>query len=187
MKRCMYCGHENEDSLVSCSVCGNKLGIAVPTQEPVTAEEVAGQESAGGEAVNAAEPEAAQSMDPVSEAQRAADEAMVTQEPAFAGQVPVNSQFGETAPAGQFNGGENTYASQDGQAAGHGAGTLPGEAFHQVEALAVITFSHAFRSGDKSCREHFRKHNQICRGNGQEDPFHLPAVGCGIRPDRIRL
>ncbi len=118
MKRCMYCGHENEDSLVSCSVCGNKLGIAVPTQEPVTAEEVAGQESAGGEAVNAAEPEAAQRMDPVSEAQRAADEAMVTQEPAFAGQVPVNSQFGETAPAGQFNGGENTYASQDGQAAG---------------------------------------------------------------------
>ncbi len=118
MKRCMYCGHENEDSLVSCSVCGNKLGIAVPTQEPVTAEEVVGQESAGGEAVNAAEPEAAQSVDPVSEAQRAADEAMVTQEPAFAGQVPVNSQFGETAPAGQFNGGENTYAIQDGQAAG---------------------------------------------------------------------
>ena len=62
MKRCMYCGHENEDSLVSCSVCGNKLGIAVPTQEPVTAEEVVGQESAGGEAVNAAEPEAAQSV-----------------------------------------------------------------------------------------------------------------------------
>ena len=39
MKRCMYCGHENEDSLVSCSVCGNKLGIAVPTQEPVIVKE----------------------------------------------------------------------------------------------------------------------------------------------------
>ena len=40
---------------------------------------------------------------------RAADEAMVTQEPAFAGQIPVNSQFGETTPAGQFYGGANTY------------------------------------------------------------------------------
>ena len=39
MKRCMYCGHENEDSLTSCSVCGNKLGNALLTQEPVTAEE----------------------------------------------------------------------------------------------------------------------------------------------------
>ena len=45
MKRCMYCGHENEDSLTSCSVCGNKLGNALLTQEPVTAEEAAAQES----------------------------------------------------------------------------------------------------------------------------------------------
>ena len=84
MKRCMYCGHENEDSLVSCSVCGNKLGIAVPTQEPVIAEEAIGQESAEGKTGVVAETtEAAQNVDPVSEAQRAADEAMVTQEPAF--------------------------------------------------------------------------------------------------------
>ena len=50
MKRCMYCGHENEDSLTSCSVCGNKLGNALLTQEPVTAEEAAAQESMPDEA-----------------------------------------------------------------------------------------------------------------------------------------
>ena len=137
MKRCMYCGHENEDSLVSCSVCGNKLGNAVPTQEPVTAEEVAASEGMSGEAGSAAGdlsegagtvdfsesvPEAAAAVTAaaraaasVSDEQRAADEAMVTQEPAFAGQIPVNSQFGETAPAGQFQDGENTYAGASGQ------------------------------------------------------------------------
>ena len=25
MKRCMYCGHENDDSVVTCAVCGNRL------------------------------------------------------------------------------------------------------------------------------------------------------------------
>ena len=50
MKRCMNCGHENEDSLTSCSVCGNKLGNALLTQEPVTAEEAAAQESMPDEA-----------------------------------------------------------------------------------------------------------------------------------------
>ncbi len=137
MKRCMYCGHENEDSLVSCSVCGNKLGNAVPTQEPVTAEEVAASEGMSGEAGSAAGdlsggagtvdfsesvPEAAAAVTAaagaaasVSDEQRAADEALVTQEPAFAGQIPVNSQFGETAPAGQFQDGENTYAGASGQ------------------------------------------------------------------------
>ena len=150
MKRCMYCGHENEDSLVTCSVCGNRLGSAVPTQEPVTPEEVlrenAGFDASGSvqgspyggetdslrdlpgeEAEGAAgrfyEESPAPGADAASmgtadpsvseDRQRAADEAMVTQEPAFAGQVPVNSQFGETTPAGQFNGGENTYSAPD--------------------------------------------------------------------------
>ena len=136
MKRCMYCGHENEDSLVSCSVCGNKLGIAVPTQEPVTAESLAEESSSGTVqedasavmAEGAAAEAAAQAAgvqgvpaDPVSETQREADEAMVTQEPAFAGQIPVNSQFSETTPAGQFKDGENTYADQTGQYAGGAA------------------------------------------------------------------
>ena len=117
----MYCGHENEDSLVSCSVCGNKLGISFPTQEPVTVEEAASQAGMTDEAVNAADTagaEASASVDPVAEAQRAADEAMVTQEPAFAGQVPVNRQFSENTPAGQFSDGENTYASSNAQGAG---------------------------------------------------------------------
>ena len=145
MKRCMYCGHENEDSLVSCSVCGNKLGIAVPTQEPVAMEEVArmiAEESAQGAgsdfgAASENVPSDAQASGQVTDGagdgqlnpsslsqneQSAADEAMVTQEPAFAGQIPVNSQFGETAPAGQFNGGENTYAGQNGQYAGGDSG-----------------------------------------------------------------
>ncbi len=153
MKRCMYCGYENEDSLVTCSVCGNKLGDAVPTEEPVIvgvsedagdvpmdlgtdagttqvaediqAESVSApdgvQEAADvqapadieGAAVGAGVAAAAVGAaaagaqaaagDFSDDAQRAADEAMVTQEPAFAGQVPVNSQFGETTPAGQFS------------------------------------------------------------------------------------
>lgn len=153
MKRCMYCGHENEDSLVTCSVCGNRLGSSVPTQEPVTADEAAAADSFAGEAEPAQEnvpdaaPDSFEGSAPVPEAapapesgagageapyeaaagatiygagaaagadaQSAADEAMVTQEPAFAGQKPVNSQFGDMTPAGQFNGGENAYAAPD--------------------------------------------------------------------------
>ncbi len=200
----MYCGHENEDSLVTCSVCGNRLGDAVPTREPVVesseegsadlskegnlqSTEASAAESAGitgdslaavsdeiPKAVPAAEEGAASAAEPAgaadgsvsgidlskgiadganavdaaksavdgagavdlskgvsdagvaaagvvgagaaasaealaAEAQRAADEAMVTQEPAFAGQVPVNSQFGETTPAGQFTHEQNGY------------------------------------------------------------------------------
>ncbi len=139
MKRCMYCGHENEDSLVTCSVCGNKLGDAVPTEEPVIgdvsdavnagsaeenlpagdidvqnidlneSDEAQAPDGAGSTAgeqgfAEGAVSEAAAGAGLADEAQRAEDEAMVTQEPAFAGQVPVNSQFGETTPAGQFSG-----------------------------------------------------------------------------------
>ncbi len=151
MKRCMYCGHENEDSLVTCSVCGNRLGDPVPTQEPVTIEEIA-LEGTGGVSAEASQDgvsaeasqegmsdnaagsdlqdspneagqeelpsggamqEEAASTPLTQDQQRAADEEMVTQEPAFAGQVPVNSQFGETTPAGQFTGSENTYSAPD--------------------------------------------------------------------------
>ena len=129
MKRCMYCGHENEDSLVTCSVCGNKLGVAVPTQEPVTADDAARFDAAPpsfetasvdslGQAGNAAMEDGSlaasaggavtagltdlPAADKVLSEQHASDEAMVTQEPAFAGQVPVNKQFSEIMPAGQF-------------------------------------------------------------------------------------
>lgn len=156
MKRCMYCGHENEDSLTSCSVCGNKLGDALLTQEPVTAEEAAAQErmpdeagasggmtedgaqraagagempggaqkDAAGDDSYGAQPDAQYGASEASDSQSAADEAMYSQEPAFAGQIPVNSQFAETAPAGQFQDGENTYA---GQPAGGNAGSYTGE------------------------------------------------------------
>ena len=145
MKRCMYCGHENEDTLVSCSVCGNKLGNSVPTQEPVTGEEAAlfqdvsgqdspAQEKPSGSAGTVDFSEPAPDADvpketdsAVLEEQTAADEAMVTQEPAFAGQIPVNSQFGDTAPAGQFQGGKNTYAGQPGENPYEGAPGQPGE------------------------------------------------------------
>ena len=129
MKRCMYCGHENEDSLVTCSVCGNKLGVAVPTQEPVTADDAARSDAALpsfetasvaslGQTGNAAMEDGSlaasaggavtagltdlPAADKVLSEQHASDEAMVTQEPAFAGQVPVNTQFSEIMPAGQF-------------------------------------------------------------------------------------
>ena len=38
MKRCMYCGHENEDAAATCSVCGNKLGVSIPTVDSVVEE-----------------------------------------------------------------------------------------------------------------------------------------------------
>ena len=52
MKRCMYCGHENEDSLVTCAVCGNRLGDPVPTQEVVIVDSsaAAGAQGAAGAA-----------------------------------------------------------------------------------------------------------------------------------------
>ena len=45
MKRCMYCGHENEDAAATCSVCGNKLGVSIPTVDSVV-EEVSLDEAA---------------------------------------------------------------------------------------------------------------------------------------------
>ena len=94
MKRCMYCGHENDDAAATCSVCGNKLGVSIPTVDSVVEEVSLDEASETPEETPAVEPE-------VSDEQ--ADEAMVTQEPAFAGQTPVNEQFGETTPAGQFS------------------------------------------------------------------------------------
>ena len=38
MKRCMYCGHENDDAAATCSVCGNKLGVSIPTVDSVVEE-----------------------------------------------------------------------------------------------------------------------------------------------------
>ncbi len=110
MKRCMYCGHENEDTSSTCSVCGNKLGVPIPTVDAVVEEvsldepkesapdaETADAGAAEAEGVRQApSQEAAEALD------EASDEAMVTQEPAFAGQTPVNEQFAETTPGGQF-------------------------------------------------------------------------------------
>jgi len=45
MKRCMYCGHENDDAAATCSVCGNKLGVSIPTVDTVV-EEVSLDEAA---------------------------------------------------------------------------------------------------------------------------------------------
>ncbi len=111
----MYCGHENEDAAATCSVCGNKLGTSIPTVDSVV-EEVSLDEAADAPSV-----EPAVSDDPVSDmpapdpeaAAAEADEAMVTQEPAFAGQTPVNEQFGETTPGGQFTEEERSEAQTD--------------------------------------------------------------------------
>ena len=94
MKRCMYCGHENDDAAATCSVCGNKLGVSIPTVDSVVEEVSLDEASETPEETPAVEPEVSAEQD---------DEAMVTQEPAFAGQTPVNEQFGETTPAGQFS------------------------------------------------------------------------------------
>ncbi|MBO7710467.1 MAG: zinc ribbon domain-containing protein, partial [Lachnospiraceae bacterium] len=39
MKRCMYCGHENDDASENCSKCGNHL-IDTPTQQDIPVEDV---------------------------------------------------------------------------------------------------------------------------------------------------
>lgn len=97
MKRCMYCGHENEDVAATCSVCGNKLGTSIPTVDSVV-EEVSLDETPETPEM----PESPELIPETPEDAEAADEAMVTQEPAFAGQTPVNEQFAETTPGGQF-------------------------------------------------------------------------------------
>ena len=203
MKRCMYCGHENEDALVTCAVCGNKLGDPVPTQDVViTMPSGAGQENldsgspesgdgsvtdqgagtadaasaagsspaelsaegqsaaasvpsqmagadgmvsgvsdmpsgteqaegfsgaagmaaasiagaagglldaAGGNVDGSGQPSDTAASGSIPDRMSAEEEAMVTQEPAFAGQIPVNKQFGETSPAGQFTGQQQVY------------------------------------------------------------------------------
>ena len=113
MKRCMYCGHENEDAAATCSVCGNKLGVSIPTVDSVV-EEVSLDEAADGPASEEAENAGALSDAGAQEDTSAADEAMVTQEPAFAGQTPVNEQFAETTPGGQFTEEERNASQMDG-------------------------------------------------------------------------
>ena len=110
MKRCMYCGHENDDAAATCSVCGNKLGVSIPTVDSVVEEVSLDEASETPEETPAVEPEVSAEQD---------DEAMVTQEPAFAGQTPVNEQFGETTPAGQFSE-EQTAAPQGNDTPGYG-------------------------------------------------------------------
>lgn len=44
MKRCMYCGNENDDSSQNCSKCGNKL-LDLPPQQSMMAEEVPEEEA----------------------------------------------------------------------------------------------------------------------------------------------
>lgn len=43
MKRCMYCGHENEDSSQNCSKCGNRL-LDIPPQQVMPAEDIPEEE-----------------------------------------------------------------------------------------------------------------------------------------------
>lgn len=43
MKRCMYCGHENEDSSQNCSKCGNRL-LDIPPQQVLPAEDLPEEE-----------------------------------------------------------------------------------------------------------------------------------------------
>ncbi|MDO5346381.1 MAG: hypothetical protein Q4E91_11640 [Lachnospiraceae bacterium] len=43
MKRCMYCGHENEDSSQNCSKCGNRL-LDIPPQRVMPAEDLPEEE-----------------------------------------------------------------------------------------------------------------------------------------------
>ena len=112
MKRCMYCGHENDDSASTCSVCGNKLGVSIPTVDAVV-EEVSLDETPEVPQETPVPEDNVESA-PAQESTDAEDEAMVTQEPAFAGQTPVNEQFAETTPGGQFSEEERPQPQQDG-------------------------------------------------------------------------
>jgi hypothetical protein len=101
----MYCGHENEDAAATCSVCGNKLGVSIPTVDSVVGEVSLDEATDAPAQADAAADQAAGDIEDAGAALNTAadDEAMVTQEPAFAGQTPVNEQFADTTPGGQFS------------------------------------------------------------------------------------
>lgn len=130
MKRCMYCGHENEDTASECEICGNKLAEKpdggdytglnqMPAENAVPAAAEAAGDRKGGEAASdeAApaniETKAQDGTQPVPPSpEQPASAALpqdvlpgpeaVSQPAAFAGQTPVNEQFSGTVPAGQF-------------------------------------------------------------------------------------
>ena len=93
MKRCMYCGHENDDSVVTCAVCGNRLSD-IPdgqTSRKIGFTEDFSEEDAA----------AGQQADSFESTQKPEEPAAETRE-AFAGQRPVDDQFSGETPAGQF-------------------------------------------------------------------------------------
>ena len=101
MKRCMYCGHENDDSVVTCAVCGNRLSD-IPdgqTSRKIGFTEDFSEEDAA----------AGQQADSFESTQKPEEPAAETRE-AFAGQRPVDDQFSGETPAGQFP--EEAFAGQ---------------------------------------------------------------------------
>ena len=103
MKRCMYCGHENEDTAENCVKCGNLL-LDVPGDDSAPLEEV--PDELGPEPVPTEDiPEInIPDMEPHAQADRGEN----TEEPQNAGAAPAQGADGAAADAEQPGGGPST-------------------------------------------------------------------------------
>ena len=120
MKRCMYCGHENDDSVVTCAVCGNRLSD-IPdgqTSRKIGFTEDFSEEDAA----------AGQQADSFESTQKPEEPAAETRE-AFAGQRPVDDQFSGETPAGQFPEEENAGSEESFEEMNYAQQADPEEAF----------------------------------------------------------
>ena len=120
MKRCMYCGHENDDSVVTCAVCGNRLSD-IPdgqTSRKIGFTEDFSEEDAA----------AGQQADSFESTQKPEEPAAETRE-AFAGQRPVDDQFSGETPAGQFPEEENAGSEDSFEEMNYAQQADPEEAF----------------------------------------------------------
>ena len=120
MKRCMYCGHENDDSVVTCAVCGNRLSDIPDGQ---TSRKIGFTEDFSEEDVAAG-----QQADSFESTQKPEEPAAETRE-AFAGQRPVDDQFSGETPAGQFPEEENAGSEESFEEMNYAQQADPEEAF----------------------------------------------------------
>ena len=146
MKRCMYCGHENDDSVVTCAVCGNRLSD-IPdgqTSRKIGFTEDFSEEDAA----------AGQQADSFESTQKPEEQAAETRE-AFAGQRPVDDQFSGETPAGQFPEEENAGSEDSFEEMNYAQQADPEEAFAGQPAARQQYEAKAGNQRERAPREQY--------------------------------
>lgn len=134
MKRCMYCGNENDDSSQNCSKCGNKL-LDLPPQQSMMAEEVPEEEATLPQEIDcetpdikisedsleeAFQPELEQEMEMAQEeAQESQQEEEYTDDEGFEGNESYQQQYGGRDYFQGYPGETNVQQQYGGQAYGY--------------------------------------------------------------------